>query len=513
MNANGKAKKRDVIDCLFDSLDVKSKGQILREDVLETLRAKGILEDDLRIRETVKNLKAYDARQISAKNFREIIGQNVMIAEKALAGGLVIPDFKNFCSFIVNMHNRTLLNKVGKVSDHTPVLKAVNPEQFAISVCTVDGQRFSIGDSTTPFLMQGITKAITYCIILEELKEEEVRKHIGREQETRVFDGLMLNKEGLPHNAFDDAGALVGVSLIEPHKPVDVRRKIVLDVLKAMSGGAGIAINEQAYSAEKNFANKYSALTYFMQEKKLFPKGADFMSHLDLFLQCLSMEVTTDSLAAIAATLAGAGICPLSGQAVFKPITVRNCLSTLYFCGMGAEGGDFSFTVGLPAIGGKSGGMMVVIPNVMGIAVWSPRVNDFENSARGMDFCHKLIEQFNFHPYDSTVRSLTKTDPRLIKNTEKMRGTMAAVDAASRGELHELKRLAANGVDLNEGDYDLRTPMHLAAAEGHAEAINYFISLKLDLSPKDRWGGTPMRDAENGNHREIIALLQKNGGR
>ncbi len=513
MNANDKAKKKDVIDNLFDSLDVKSKGQILREDIIETLRAKGILEDDLRIRETVKNLKAYDTRQISAKDFREITSQNVMIIEKALAGGLVIPDFKNFCSFIVNMHNRTLLNKVGAVSDHTPFLKAVNPDQFAISVCTVDGQRFSMGDSNASFLMQGIVKAITYCIILEELREEEVRKHIGREQEARIFDGLTLNKEGLPHNALDDAGALVGISLVEPHKPMDIRRKIILDVLKSMSGGAGIAVNEPAYLAEKNFANQYSALTYFMQEKKLFPKGADFMSHLDLFLQCLAMEATTDSLAAIGATLAGAGICPLTGQAVFKPITVRNCLSTMYFCGMGAEAGDFSFTVGLPTIGGKSGAMMIIIPNVMGIAVWSPRINASENSVRGLDFCHKLIEQFNFHPYDSTVRSLSKTDPRLIKNAEKMRGTMAAVDAASRGELYELKRLAANGVDLNEGDYDLRTPMHLAAAEGHAEAMLYFISLKLDLSPKDRWGGTPMRDAENGDHKAIIALLQKNGAR
>ena len=56
-NANGK--RKDVIDNLFDSLDVKSKGRIFSEDIFETLRTKGILADDLRIMETVKNLKPY----------------------------------------------------------------------------------------------------------------------------------------------------------------------------------------------------------------------------------------------------------------------------------------------------------------------------------------------------------------------------------------------------------------------------------------------------------------------
>ncbi len=515
MNNNdlaGNGNTRSVFDNLFESLDVHSTGKILREDILEALKTKGILEDDLRIKETVQNLRSYALKQISPKDFRGIIEQNVTIIEKALAGGLVIPDFKNFCGFITNMHNRTLLNKSGEVSDYTPILKAVNPDQFAISACTVDGQRFSVGSSNAPFLIQEAVKAIIYCMILEDLGEEEVRKHIGREQEARAFDGIFLNKEGLPHNALDDAGSLVGGSMIGPGKDIAGKYALILETLKKMGGETGIGFNEPAYLAEKESANMYSALAHFIRGKNLFPSGTDFKDHLEFFLRCLSTNVTTESLAAVAATLAGAGVCPLTGQAVFKAITIRNCLSTMYFCGMGAETGDFSFIVGVPAISGKSGVIMIVIPDVMGIAVWSPRINEFCNSMRGVDFCRKLVGQFNFHMYDSTFRPLDKTNPRLMKNEEKMKGIMAAIDAASRGDLHEIKRLVANGIDLNDGDYDMRTPMHLAAAEGRIDVIHYFISLKLDLKPKDRWGGTPMRDAESGNHKEIIALLQKSGG-
>ena len=38
--------------------------------------------------------------------------------------------------------------------------------------------------------------------------------------------------------------------------------------------------------------------------------------------------------------------------------------------------------------------------------------------------------------------------------------------AASEGRIRDIQRLVARGADLDQGDYDLRTPLHLAAAEG-----------------------------------------------
>jgi ankyrin repeat protein len=41
--------------------------------------------------------------------------------------------------------------------------------------------------------------------------------------------------------------------------------------------------------------------------------------------------------------------------------------------------------------------------------------------------------------------------------------------AASKGDLEKVKTLVQAGATINAGDYDHRTPLHLAASEGHTD--------------------------------------------
>ena len=98
-------------------------------------------------------------------------------------------------------------------------------------------------------------------------------------------------------------------------------------------------------------------------------------------------------------------------------------------------------------------------------------------------------------------------------NDIKTTGVMALCWAAFQGDLHEIQRLVASGVDLNEGDYDGRTGIHLAASEGQEDVVKFFIAKGVNINPKDRWGGTPLADAKRGNHAKVVALLEKHGGK
>ena len=71
-----------------------------------------------------------------------------------------------------------------------------------------------------------------------------------------------------------------------------------------------------------------------------------------------------------------------------------------------------------------------------------------------------------------------------------------------------IKKIEAKGIDLNSADYDGRTALHLAASEGQAEVVEYLIRRKVNADVKDRWGGTPSKDAKRGKHKIIVELLE-----
>ena len=241
-----------------------------------------------------------------------------------------------------------------------------------------------------------------------------------------------------------------------------------------MAGGKHIGFDMAVYLSEQGTADRNFALAYFMNEKNAFPENTDINQTLELYFQCCSLLINADSMAVVAATLANGGVCPLTGEQLLSPDTVKCCLSVMSSCGMYDYSGEFAFKVGLPAKSGVGGGIFGVIPGVMGICTFSPCLDEYGNSFQGVAFWEELVNQFDFHTFDSLIQS-DKKDPRKKKGEDQAMGIETIIKYASLGDVSALQRLKISNTDFSIGDYDLRTPLHLAASNGHLAAVRYLV--------------------------------------
>ena len=531
---------------LFRSLDADNDQQVLRSDLERMLAQAGLRPDDHRLRDSLQALAIYERqaeaahpkepeRAIPRDSFCTAIRHNILLIERALQGKMVIPDFTEFCTEIERIYETTRRNRDGRPASYIPQLDLPEPQadQYGIGLCTVDGQRHALGDSQVFFSLQSTCKPVNYCLALEEHGAEVVHSYIGHEPSGASFNELTLDKQNRPHNPMINAGAIMSSALI---KLSDKRRTkgqsglgargwagerfdYVMERWQALCGGEKPRFSTPVYLSERQTADRNFALSYFMREKEAFPEDVELHDVLEFYFQCCAIELNAEMMSVVAATLANGGICPISGERVFETRTVQHCLAMMSSCGMYDFSGEFAFTIGLPAKSGVCGGIMIVIPNVMGICSWSPRLDAHGNSVRGVAFCRQLVETFNFHSYDILAGNSRKRDPRVSRTKLRASEVNELIWAASKGDLGAIQHQVLRGARLACADYDLRTPLHLAAAENQIEVVSYFIEQKqrdpegIDLNPRDRWGGTPLDDATLQGNRAIIELLERAGGR
>ena len=203
---------------------------------------------------------------------------------------------------------------------------------------------------------------------------------------------------------------------------------------------------------------------------------------------CSSITLNTEQAAIVAANLAGGGINPITGKRTFSSEIVRDCLSLMFSCGMYDYSGQFAFEIGLPAKSGVSGIVMIVVPNVMGIAVWSPPLDAYGNSVRGVEFCRRMVSHFPFHIFDSVVDSGKINPIRMITRDRKMIEKYEVIYSCAIGDLPYIISLVNRGCSVNCSDYDGRTPLHMAVSKSRVQVIEFLLNHGAIVDAKDRWG-------------------------
>ncbi|MFK0573002.1 glutaminase [Endozoicomonas sp.] len=215
------AKDEHQLRQLFTSLQSDSSAKTLALMAIpSSLERYGIFATDPRLREMVEAIRTYELRyrsqpkDITFDEFASIVSPNTVIVDKVLKGEMVIPEFRNFTDRVETIYQQTLKHREGKVASYIPQLASVEPEQFGVSLCTIDGQRFSIGNTNARFCIQSCCKPVNYCLALEEHGADAVHEHVSCEPSGQSFNELALNQKLRPHNPMINAGAIMCCSLL-----------------------------------------------------------------------------------------------------------------------------------------------------------------------------------------------------------------------------------------------------------------------------------------------------------
>ncbi|VEP14591.1 Glutaminase [Hyella patelloides LEGE 07179] len=289
----------------------------------------------------------------------------------------------------------------GKLARYIPQLAKANPDWFAICVVTTDGREFTVGDYTENFTIQSISKVFTYGMALEDCGRDALLEKVGVEPTGDPFDSVIRLDENSkrPDNPMVNAGAIATTSLIKGSEPTE-RLNRMLEMFRRYIN-RDVFIDVSVFMSEKATGHRNRALANLLLNFGTIEPQIEAI--LDLYFQQCALVVNCQDLAMMAATLANSGIHPISKVQAVQPNYVRDILSVMYTCGMYNYAGEWAYRVGIPAKSGVSGGIMGVIPERAGIAVFSPLIDARGNSVRGLRVFEDLSQEFGLHLLDLSM--------------------------------------------------------------------------------------------------------------
>lgn len=330
--------------------------------------------------------------------------------------------------YLTGSHDRHRRADDGAVATYIPELGRADPAWFGVAAVTLDGRVHQVGDAGIPFTIQSISKPLTYGMVLDDLGEDAVRARIGVEPTGEAFNSITLAPgSGMPLNPMVNAGAIAAAGLVRAHDGRSPLEYLLAGYERFI--GRPVAVDPGVLDSERATGHRNRAIGQLLRASGAIDDDADVVVER-YFAQC-SVEVTAVDLAVIAGTLANGGLNPVTGKRAISASSTRAVLAVMASCGMYDGSGEWLYSVGLPAKSGVSGGILVVVPGQLGIAVFSPPLDASGNSVRGVRVCRDLVRDLGLHPLrgDGPRSGPIRATYRLAEVSSK-RGRTAAQRAA-----------------------------------------------------------------------------------
>jgi glutaminase len=346
-------------------------------------------------------------------------------------------------SYLRTIHREISDLKDGKPYSTIPAMANVDPDNFGICLTTVDGYMYEVGDTREEFTIQSISKPFTYGLALSDLGMDAVDAKVDVEPSGNSFNEISLAPgTGRPANAMINAGALTATSLVQS-RGGNRRFKRILSTYSHFAGRQ-LGVDEDIFRSELEHGHRNRALAYLLRSFDIIEDDPTPVIE-DYFRQC-SVMVNCIDLSVMAATLANSGRNPLTGVEAMDLLAVERVLSVMTTCGMYDDAGTWISTVGMPAKSGVGGGTIAVLPGQVGLAVYSPPLDEHGSSVRGMATSQRLSRDMELHFVRAARagRSAIRATYDILAAPSGIRRTDEAMDVL-RGHGHQAMVIELNG--------------------------------------------------------------------
>lgn len=295
--------------------------------------------------------------------------------------------------FLDRCHRDFSAEAGGSVADYIPELGKADPDHFGISLATLDGHVYEVGDTGVPFTIQSMSKPFVFALALDTLGATRVESTIGVEPSGDPFNSIRLNAENHPFNPMVNAGAIACTGLIHEAKGVHAFEFI----RQALSRFAGreLGVDEAVFASESATGDRNRAIAYLLRTNAVITDNVTAV--LEVYFRQCAILVTARDAAIMAATLANRGVNPVTGEQVMTPYAIARTLSVMTSSGMYDYAGEWIYRIGIPAKSGVGGGILAALPARLGLGSYSPRLDRHGNSVRGIKLCEALSAHYDLH--------------------------------------------------------------------------------------------------------------------
>ncbi|WLR43662.1 glutaminase A [Bacillus carboniphilus] len=286
------------------------------------------------------------------------------------------------------------LTTKGKLADYIPALANENKEHLCASIYYLDKTCVSAGDVEHSFTLQSISKVLSLALVLMDHGEEYVFEHVGMEPTGDPFNSIVkleTNNPSKPLNPMINAGALAVTNMIKGSDK-DEQFTRLLNFIKELADSDSITYDTIVAQSEYNTAWLNRSLCYFMKEHDIIKGSVDHL--IEVYTKQCSIKMHSIELAKTASVFANNGLHPSTNKRVIPEKIAQLCKTFMVTCGMYNASGEFAIKVGVPAKSGVSGGILAVVPELCGIGIFGPALDDKGNSIAGIGLLERLSANY-----------------------------------------------------------------------------------------------------------------------